>query len=128
MATKKRKPTPTTDLQRTVTRLRREGERLASGLEKDVRRLAKRVRAEFVADVRGLRLDLGGRAATAVRTGRDLVSTVERRVAELGEQLLKQLQAATSRQVAALERRVAELERRTAEIEERLGDRRISRD
>jgi phage host-nuclease inhibitor protein Gam len=115
MATKKKKRTATTDLQRTVTRLRREGQRLATGLERDVRRLAKRVRAE-------LRKDIGGRAATAVRTGRDAVASVERRIAALGEQLLKQLQAATSREVAALERRISDLERRNAELETRLVD------
>jgi len=122
MATKKKAGKPTSDLQRTVARLRREGERLAGRLEREVKSLAKRARAEIGAEVRTLQKDIGGRAATAVRTGRDAVTTIEGRMTALGEQLLKQLHAATRKDVSALERRVAELERRNAELEERLGD------
>jgi hypothetical protein len=125
MATRKKK-TPTRgvagDLQRTVERLRREGTRLAGGLERDLKALAKRTRAEITAEARDLQKRLGDRAATAVRTGRGAVETVERRLTRLGEDLLKQLHAATRKEFAALERRVAQMERRAVELEERLGD------
>jgi polyhydroxyalkanoate synthesis regulator phasin len=124
MATRKKTPTRGVagDLQRTVARLRREGTRLAGGLERDLKALAKRARSEIVAEARVLQKGLGGRAATAMRSGRGAVESVERRLARVGEDLLKQLHAATRKDFAALERRVAQLERRNAELEERLVD------
>jgi len=125
MATKKKTATSrgvTADLQRTVERLRREGARLASGLERDVKALAKRTRAEITAEARALQKTLGARAASAVGSGRGAVESVERRLGRLGEDLLKQLHATTRQDFAVLERRVAELERREIALEERLAD------
>jgi len=112
----------TADLQRTMERLRCEGGRLASGLERDVKALAKRARAEIVAEARALRKDMSARAAGAVGSGRSAVESMERRLGRLGEDLLKQLHAATRQELGSLERRIAELERRNLELEERLGD------
>lgn len=122
--TKKKKPSTskTSELQRTLVRLRREGTRMAGRLEREVMALAKRARTEIAAEANALQKSLGTRAAAATRTGRDAVESVERRIAELREELLRQLHAATRADVAALGRRVAELERRNVELEERLSD------
>lgn len=116
----------TTDLQRLVGRMRREGERLVGRLQRDVQTLSKRTRSELAADVRQVRKDLEGRAKAALkdiegRGGRALGS-VEARLTGLGEQLLVRLQAATRKDLAALERRIELLEHRNVELEERLAD------
>jgi hypothetical protein len=111
----------TTGLRGSAVRLRKEGERLAARIDRDVRALTKRTRAELATDVRKLENTLRARATDAVRdiekrTAR-LVGGVEKQAAKAAEDVLKRLHGATQSDVAALVRRVQELEARVAALE-----------
>jgi hypothetical protein len=102
-------------------RLRKEGERLAARIDRDVRALTKRTRAEITTDVRKLETTLRARATDAIRdiekrTAR-VVGGVEKQAAKAAEDVLKRLHGATQSDVAALVRRMQDLEARVAGLE-----------
>jgi DNA anti-recombination protein RmuC len=104
-----------------ASRLRKEGERLAARIDRDVRTLTKRTRAELETDVRKLESSLRGRATDAIRDiekrSTRILGSVEKQVAKAAEDVLKRLHGATQSDVAALVRRVQELEARVAALE-----------
>ena len=111
----------TTGLRASAVRLRKEGERLAARIDRDVRALTKRTRAELATDVRKLEGTLRARATDAVRdiekrTAR-VIGGVEKQAARAAEDVLKRLHGATQTDVAALVRRVQDLEARVAALE-----------
>jgi len=112
---------PVTGLRASAQRLRKEGERLASRIDRDVRALTKRTRAELTIDVRKLQITLRGRANDAIRDiekrGARVVGTVEKQVTKTAEDVLKRLHGATQSDMAALARRVQDLEARVAALE-----------
>ena len=110
-----------TTLRGSAVRLRRESERLAARIDRDVRAFTKRTRAEITTDVRKLQGTIRSRADDAIREvekrGARVVAGVEKQVAKTAEEVLKRLHAATQSEVAALMRRVQELETRVATLE-----------
>jgi hypothetical protein len=104
-----------------ATRLRKEGERLAARIEREVRTLSRRNRSEIAADVRKLQATLRDRADGAVRDiekkGARIVGAVEKQVARTAEDVLKRIHGATQGDVAGLMRRVEQLEARVAALE-----------
>jgi hypothetical protein len=104
-----------------AARLRKEGLRLAARIDKDVRALSKRTRADFTADVRKLESTLRGRASDAIRDieqrSARMVTVVEKQARKAAHDVLKRLHGATENEVAALARRVRELEARVAALE-----------
>jgi len=110
-----------TGMRASAARLRKEGERLAARIDRDVRALTKRTRAELTTDVRKLESTLRARATDAVRdiekrTAR-VIDGVEKQATKAAEDVLKRLHVATQSDVASLVRRVQELEARVAELE-----------
>lgn len=113
--------TTATGLRASAERLRKEGERLAARLDRDVRALTKRTRAELTTDVRNLQSTLRGRASDALldiekRSAR-VLGTVEKQVAKTAEEVLKRLHGATQSDIASLVKRVHDLETRVAALE-----------
>ncbi len=110
-----------TGIRASAARLRKEGERLAQRIDRDVRTLSKRTRAELTADVRKLESTLRGRATDAIRDlekrSARVVGTVEKQVQKTAEDVLKRLHGATQTDVSALVRRVQELEARVSALE-----------
>ena len=110
-----------TGLRASAVRLRKEGERFAKRIDRDVRALTKRTRAELTTDVRQLQSTLRGRANDAIldieKRGARVVGSVEKQVAKTVEEVLKRFHGATQGDVAALVRRVQELESRVATLE-----------
>ena len=111
-----------------ATRLRKEGERVAAQIDRDVRTLAKKTRAELATDVRKLDATLRAKATDTLRdiekrTAR-LVADAEKRAVKAAEDVLKRLHGATQTDVAALARRIQELEHRVAELETLAEDQR----
>jgi hypothetical protein len=110
-----------TGIRASAARLRKEGERLAARIDKDVRALTKKTRAELATDVRKLEGTLRVRATDAIRdiekrtTG--VVGGVEKQVLKAVEDVLKRLHGATQSDVAVLVRRVQDLEARVAALE-----------
>ena len=108
-------------LRASAVRLRKEGERFAKRIDRDVRALTKRTRAELTTDVRKLQSTLRGRANDAIRDiekrSAGIVGGVEKQVVKTAEDVLKRLHGATQSDVAALMRRVQELEARVAALE-----------
>jgi len=103
-----------TGLRAGAERLRKEGERFAARIDKDVRAFTKRTRAELAADVRELETTLRGRLVDTLRAvekrSARVVGRVDKRIAVAAEDVLKHLHAATRSDVAALARRVTALE------------------
>jgi DNA anti-recombination protein RmuC len=112
---------PVTGLRASAERLRKEGERLAARIDRDVRALTKRTRAELTTDVRKLQTTLRGRANDAIRDiekrSARVVGGVEKQVVKTAEDVLKRLHGVTQSDVAALIRRVQQLEERVAALE-----------
>jgi hypothetical protein len=110
-----------TGLRASAARLRKEGQRLAARIDREVRALAKRNRTEIAADMRKLQGTLRGRADGALRElekrGARIVGNVEKQVAGTAEEMLKRLHGATQSDIAALARRVEDLEARVAALE-----------
>jgi hypothetical protein len=111
----------TTGLRASAARLRKEGERLAARIDRDVRALTKRTRLEITTDVRKLEHALRLRATDAIRDiekrSARVVGGVEKQVVKAGADVLKRLHGATQADVAALARRVKALEDRLAALE-----------
>ena len=95
--------------------------RLATRIDKDVRALSKRTRADFTADVRKLESAFRDRATDAIRDiekrSERMLGTVEKRAARVAQDVLKRLHGATQDDVAALVRRLKALEARVAALE-----------
>ncbi len=110
-----------TRVRASATRLRAEGERLAARIDREVRALSKRTRAELVTDVRKLESTLRGRATDALRDiekrSTRIVDDVEKRMTKGAEDVLKRLHGATQSDVSALVRRMHDLEARVAALE-----------
>ena len=102
------------DLRASAERLRKEGERLAERIDRDVRALAKKSRAELASDVRKLEVALRGRATDALR---DVETRSARIATQTAETVIKRLHGATQSDVAALVRRLADVEARVAALE-----------
>lgn len=104
-----------------AARLRKEGLRLAERIDKDVRALSKRTRADFTADVRKLESTLRGRASDAIRDiekrSARMVTTVEKQATKAAQDVLKRLHGATESELTTLARRVSDLEARVATLE-----------
>ena len=104
-----------------AARLRKEGMRLAARIDKDVRALSKRTRADFTADVRKLETALRSRATDAIRDiekrSERMIGTVEQQAAKAAQDVLKRLHGATQSDVATLMRRLEALEARVAALE-----------
>lgn len=112
---------PIASLRDSAVRLRKEGERLAAGIDKDVRSLAKHTRAEIQTDVRKLQTMVRERADEVIRDvekrGARVLAAVEKQVAGTVDEVLKRLHAPTRRELAAVMKRVHELEARMTELE-----------
>lgn len=112
---------PTAGFRASTVRLRKEGERLAARIDRDVRSLAKRTRSDFATDVRQLEGTLRAKASDAVRhieqRTQRIVGGVEKRATRATEDVLKRLHAATRSEMTSLVRRVRDLEARVAALE-----------
>jgi hypothetical protein len=111
------------DFRASAARLREEGRQLATRIDREVRALAKRTRADFAGDVRKLQTTIRGRADDAIRDiekrSNRILSTVEKQVAKAGEEMLRRFRGATQGEVAELAKRVRDLEARLAALEGR---------
>jgi uncharacterized coiled-coil protein SlyX len=109
------------DLRATVSRVRKEGERLMARVDRDVRTLARRSRAEIAADVRKLQKTLRSRADGSIRDiesrATRVIGSVEKQVTKTVEELLKHVHGAIHEELATLGRRVRDLEARVAVLE-----------
>ena len=110
-----------TGLRASAVRLRREGKRFAALIDREVRTLTKRTRAELATDVRQLETTLRTRATDAIRDiekrSARVVGNVEKQMSAAAEDVLKRLHGATRSDVVELVQRIADLEARVAALE-----------
>lgn len=112
---------PIANLRDSGARLRKEGERVAARIDKDVRTLAKRTRAEIQADVKAIQKTVRTRADEVIRDvekrGVRVLAAVEKQVAGTVEEVLKRLHVVTQGDAAAVAERMHDLEARVTELE-----------
>jgi hypothetical protein len=113
---------PFVDVRSVIVVARREGERLAGRLARDVQALVFRP-VELVPDVRKLERDVRTRADAAVRDleerGAVVFGAVERQLSRASTAVLRRFSAATQGEIDELDRRVATLEKRLGSLERR---------
>ena len=114
---------PFVDVRSVITLARREGERLAGLLTRDVPALVFQRPTELAQDVRKLERNVRTRA-DAARKGIEaqsalVIGAVERQLTKASSAVLRRFSAATQGELDALVERVAILEKRLARIERR---------
>ena len=116
-------PSPFVDVRSVITFARREGERLAGRLTRDVQALVFKRPGEIAADVRKIERGVRTRADAAVKgleAGSALVvGAVERQISSVSTALFGRFGAGSPGEIDALVRRVAELEKRLGALERR---------
>jgi hypothetical protein len=110
------------DVRSVITVARREGERLAGRLSRDVQALVFKSPAELAADVRQIQHGVRTRADAAVKDlearGAIVFGAVERQLANASTAVLRRFSGAVTRsEVDALTSRIAHLEKRLASLE-----------
>jgi hypothetical protein len=112
---------PFVDVRSVITVARREGERLAGRLSRDVQALVFKSPAELAADVRELERGVRTRADAAVKDlearGALVFGAVERQLSNASTAVLRRFSAVTRGEIDALTDRVAVLEKRLATLE-----------
>ena len=119
---------PFVDVRSVITLARREGERLAGRLTRDVQALVFTRPGEIAADVRKIERGVRRRADAAVKgleaSGALVVGVVERQLSNVSTAVLRRFSAATQDEIDALTRRVAQMEKRLGTLERRRKTRR----
>ena len=119
---------PFVDVRSVITLARREGERLAGRLTRDVQALVFKRPGEIAADVRKIERGVRRRADAAVKgleaSGALVVGVVERQLSNVSTAVLRRFSAATQDEIDALTRRVAQMEKRLGTLERRRKTRR----
>lgn len=119
---------PFVDVRSVITLARREGERLAGRLTRDVQALVFKRPGEIAADVRKIERGVRRRADAAVKgleaSGALVVGVVERQLSNVSTAVLRRFSAATQGEIDALTRRVAQMEKRLGTLERRRKTRR----
>ena len=119
---------PFVDVRSVITLARREGERLAGRLTRDVQALVFKRPGEIAADVRKIARGVRRRADAAVKgleaSGALVVGVVERQLSNVSTAVLRRFSAATQDEIDALTRRVAQMEKRLGTLERRRKTRR----
>jgi hypothetical protein len=112
---------PFVDVRSVITLARREGERLAGRLTRDVQAFVFKRPGEIAADVRKLERGVRTRADAAVKgieaSGALVIGAVERQISSVSTAVLRRFTTAPQDELAVLARRVALLEKRLAALE-----------
>jgi hypothetical protein len=111
------------DVRSVITLARREGERLAGRLSRDVQSLVPVDARDLAIDVRKLEQGMRTRADAALKEIEErsaiVIDVVERQLASLSRAVLRRFSAATQGEIDALDRRLAQLEKRLGTLERR---------
>ena len=122
-------PSPFVDVRSVITLARREGERLAGRLTRDVQALVLKRPVELAADVLKIERGVRTRADAAVKglgaSGALVIGAVERQLASVSTAVFRRLSPLPPEEIAALARRVAQLEKRLGTLER--GRRKVRR-
>jgi len=112
---------PFVDVRSVITIARREGERLAGRLTRDVQALVFKGPGEIAADVRKIERGVRTRADAAVKGlgagGALVIGAVERQLSSVSTAVLRRLSPGAQDEIDALARRVAQLEKRLGTLE-----------